>query len=86
MTIHPSVGPITTVRCLIRRAGMTAHYNCDLIFVGSIPTVVVEWSVFPDGDRPAATIPLDPQFLHHLGWESAEYMYEHTVDDPRRLD
>ena len=86
MSIHPSVGGVTTVHCLIRRSGRTAHYNADLVFIGGVPTVVIDWIEYPDGDRPGVTVPLDPSLLHKIGWDEAEYMYQDTIDDPRQLD
>ena len=86
MTIRPSPGPVTKVRCLITRAGKTAHYNADLIFVAGIPTIVFEWDERPDGNRPSVTVALDPQYFHPLGWKEAEYMYEVAIQDPRKFD
>ena len=56
MKIHPSVGPVTTVRVVIGRNKKYAHYNADLIFVAGIPTVVIEWEERPEGDRPAVMV------------------------------
>jgi hypothetical protein len=87
MAIHPSIGDVTTVRHTLRRAGTNlGHFNSDLIFVGPVPTIVLEWMVGSEGDIPAVAIPLDPTHLHKIGWKDAEYMYELEVEDPRRFD
>ena len=88
MTIHPSVGTVSSVRVIMSRRGVKAyhHDNADLIWVSGVPTVVVEWDVRPDGDVPAVTIPLDPHGLSKLGWEKAEYLYSEAIQDPRALD
>jgi hypothetical protein len=62
---------------------MTAHFDADLIFVGNVPTVVLEWDVRPDGDRPAITVPLKPEYLHKMQVGDAGYMYELAIVDPR---
>ena len=86
MAIHPDVGPVTKVRHTMTRDGRHyAHFNSDLIFVSGVPTIVIEWDVFPDGDWPAVTVALDPQYLHRLGWAEAEYLYEFAIEDPRPL-
>jgi hypothetical protein len=69
------------------RAGKSVgHFNSDLIFVDDVPMIVVEWEITPQGDLPSVTIRLDPKYLHKLGWEDAEYLYEFSVEDPRKLD
>ena len=83
MAIHPSVGPVTTVRCLITRAGTTSQCNADLIFIAHKPVVVIEWEKHPDGDFPAIIVSLDHKYLHRVGSEKAEYVYENAIPDPR---
>lgn len=83
MSFHPSIGKVTTVRHTLLTTSGWVHVCSDLIFVGGMPTVVLEWEMRPDGDVPAVAIPLDPRSLHKLGWKSAEYMYEHGLEDPR---
>ncbi len=88
LSIHPSVGRVTTVRHAMKRRGSKsyAHFISDLIFVGRIPMIVVEWSTHWDGDRPKVTVPLDPKRLHTFGRKEAEYLYESSVEDPRVRD
>jgi hypothetical protein len=51
------------------RAGKhLGHFNSDLIFVSGIPMVVIEWKSSPQGDPPAIRVPLDPAYLHEIGW------------------
>lgn len=87
MSAHPSVGRVTTVRHTLKRAGKNVgHFNSDLIFVDQVPTIVIEWTIRPDGDLPAVTVPLDPAHLRKLDWPEAEYAYVLAVEDPRRFD
>jgi hypothetical protein len=55
MSIHPSVGKVYRVRHIMTTATQNAHANSDLIYVNGVPTIVVEWEVRPDGDRPRLT-------------------------------
>jgi hypothetical protein len=75
-------GAVTRVRYVTTSAQNYWHSVSDLIFVGDVPTLVVEWDA--GGQRPAATIPLDPMFLHRIDWEDAQYVYERPVEMPRR--
>ena len=87
MVIHPSVGRVSSVRAIIKRkGGPYAHFNCDLVWIQGIPTVVIEWASEPEGDVPLVTIPLDAQKLRKLGWKEAEYLYDEAIQDPRALD
>jgi hypothetical protein len=85
MPVHPSVGAVAKVWHIFSRdRNNIRHFTSDLIFVGRIPAIVVEWVVRPDGDTPTVTIPLDPLCLHKImGWGEAEYMYQLPVQDPR---
>lgn len=81
----------TKARVLMTRAGQTAHYDADLVFLDGTPTLVVEWTQAPHADSqseetPVVTISLDPRFLHELkGWGSVTHTYELPVVDPRPL-
>lgn len=60
-----------------------AHANTDLIFVGDVPTLVVEWEARPDGDLPLVTIPLDPQHLQPLkNWPHVDFLYDLPIVQP----
>jgi hypothetical protein len=83
MAVHPSVGRVTKVHHTMNTAEGYAHFNSDLIFVGKIPTVVLEWEILPDGDHPGTTVPLDRNRLHKVDWPNAEYMYEDPIEHPR---
>jgi hypothetical protein len=73
-------------RVLMTRPGHSAHYDVDLVFLSSLPTLVVEWRPAQPEDIPALTIPLDPRFLHEMkGWGSVTHLYERPVEDPRPL-
>jgi hypothetical protein len=78
----PRAGARTRVRYVATSAQRYWHGDSDLIFAGDTPTLVVEWDA--DGQRPAATIPLDPLFLHRIDWEDAQYVYERPVEMPQR--
>jgi hypothetical protein len=88
MDFHPSVGPVSTVWIVISRKGVKAYHHsvADVIWVSKVPHVVIEWDVWPDGDRPGVTVPLDPQYFHELNWPQAKYLYEFPIEDPRNLD
>lgn len=72
------------MRCLIRRDGQVAHYNCELVFIHGQPHAVLEWANYPDGSSmPSVMVQLQNQFLHPLNWPDVQYMYEHEIEDPR---
>lgn len=75
------------VRCLISRAGNTAHYDADLAYISGVPHVVFEWDVRPGGaEVPAISVALDPRHLHPLNWSGGvTHLYEHPIADPRPL-
>jgi hypothetical protein len=85
MPIHPSVGRVYRVQHIMTRPGDSALYISDLIFVGKVPTIVIEWECRPGGDYPVVTVPLDRARLLPMKAKGTDYLYEDPVSDPRRL-
>lgn len=67
-----------THHMLIVRDENLGHIQTDTIFINSIPHLVLEWDVYPDGTEIPAhpPIPLDPAKHHVLGGKGCKYMYE----------
>ena len=79
-----SVGPVTKLRHPMRRGGTDLGYvNSDLVFLAGVPIVVFAWEQRSFGEFPAATVTLDPIYLHKIRWPEAEYLYELPIEDPR---
>ena len=75
-------------RLLATRAGQTAHYNADLIFIDGRPYAVLEWiEQQPHEERtPAVTVALEAKYLHEIqGWGDVTHMYELPIEDHRPL-
>ena len=78
------IGRITKVRHRLMSGGKNLGYvNSDLIFLAGIPIVVLVWEERPFGDYPAVTVSLDARYLHQLNWPEAQYLYEHSIEDPQ---
>lgn len=77
-----------THHTLMRNGRNLGTFHTDTIFIKSIPHLVLEWIVAPDGsEKPAHDpIPLDPSRHVLLGWKDCKYMYEFPVEDPRPLN
>ena len=82
-SVHTSAGAAARVRHIMACDGAPSHCNSDLIFADGVPAIVIEWST--DSDQPVVTVPLDPEFLHAIDWEDTSYVYDHPIEDPRRL-
>ena len=78
------IGPVTKVRHRLMSGGNNLGYvNSDLIFLAGIPIVVLVWEERPFGDYPAVTVSLDARYLHQINWPEAQYLYEHSIEDPQ---
>lgn len=80
------IGPVTKVRHRLMCGGKISDYvNSDLIALAGIPTVVLMWHQRPQGDYPAATVTLNPGYLHKISWPEAEYLYELPIENARSV-
>ncbi len=78
------IGAVTKVRYRLTSGGENLGYvNSDLVFLAGIPTNVLVWEERPFGDYPAVTVSLDARYLHQINWPEAEYLYEHSIENPR---
>ena len=76
-----------THHVLIRQGETVGHVQTDTIFIDSVPHLVFEWDVYPDGtEKPShPPVALDPSKHHVIGWDNCKYMYELPVEDPRKM-
>ena len=74
-------------RCLVKRDGMRAHQNADVIIMDGVPHLVAEWKITPEGETPAVTVALDPKFFHRLdpSWGVVTHLYKLPIEAPRLL-
>src|SRR5271170_3176572 len=78
------IGRVTKIRHRLMSGGNNLGYvNSDLIFLAGIPIVVLVWEARPFGDYPAVTVSLDARYLHQINWPEAQYLYEHSIEDPQ---
>lgn len=78
---------VLTVLVGVNRGGKQgALYKGDLIYLGAIPTLVIEWSGERGDSDPSVTVALDPKKLQR-GLEAfgADYLYQLPVEDPRKF-
>lgn len=60
----------------------------DMIHIEDNPTLVFEWIILENGQEipaPEATVVLDPHHLHRGSFGDANYLYDLSVADPRKL-